>query len=327
MTSKIGWTDETWNIVTGCNKVSPGCRNCYALHMSHRLGHNPKAGEKYKGTTEKTGREPQWTGHVQTHNEELIVPLSLQKPRRIFVCSMSDLFHPDVKVEFIAKVFAVMSGCPQHQFQVLTKRPERMKKLINDDGFCSYVKSTFNSKQLLGNIPMNTPFPGWPLPNVCLGTSVEDKERKFRIAHLRDTLAAVHFLSLEPLLDNMGHMYLKDIDWVIVGGESGKNARLMHPAWVKSIRDQCERKGIPFFFKQWGEYAYYHGLPIPLDHAAKIKYYWQFGKFNRVKPDDPASVLKQYPIACKVGKHEAGNLLDGQKHEEFPDTHNLIPET
>lgn len=210
--SSIEWTESTWNPVTGCSKVSPGCKNCYAERMAARLqamGH-PSYRDGFRVTL-----QPQ----------VLDAPLRWRKPQVVFVNSMSDLFHPEVPDEYILRVFEVMARAEQHQFQILTKRPERVLAM---------------DAVLL-----------WR-PNMWMGTSVEDADRKPRIGLLRQTSARIRFLSIEPLLGPLGRLSLKGIHWVIVGGESGPRARPMEQDWVVSIKAQCERAEVPFFFKQWG---------------------------------------------------------------------------
>ncbi len=210
--SKIEWTDSTWNPVTGCTKVSPGCKNCYAERMARRL--------------QAMGNSNYENGFALTLHEHMLNrPLLIKKPQLIFVNSMSDLFHKNVPLEFIQKIFAVMRKANWHQFQILTKRSERLSEL-----------STKIS---------------WP-DNVWMGVSVENEKYKFRIDHLRNTNAAIKFLSLEPLLGPLGHMDLSNIDWVITGGESGPKARPMKREWVIEIKKQCKQTKVPFFFKQWG---------------------------------------------------------------------------
>jgi protein gp37 len=210
--SNIEWTDATWNPVTGCSKVSPGCKHCYAERFSKRL--------------QRMGVKKYVNGfRVTLHPDSLKIPLDWKKPRKVFVNSMSDLFHEDVPVDFIKDVFHVMRQATWHQFQILTKRSERLREL--------------------------SPHIDWP-SNVWMGVSVENDAYKFRIDHLRETGACVKFLSLEPLLGPLTNMNLDGISWVIVGGESGPGARPMSQEWVISIRDQCRSANIPFFFKQWG---------------------------------------------------------------------------
>lgn len=220
----IEWTDATWNPVVGCSRVSPGCDNCYAITMARRI--EATGNEAYSGTT----TDDDWTGLVKVLPERLDQPLRWRRPRRVFVNSMSDLFHPDVPSSFVAAVFDVMSQTPRHTYQILTKRPQRMAQLM---------KSA-------------VPGPGWPWPHVWLGTSIENDAYTFRARHLAETPAAVRFLSLEPLLGPLPSLDLDGIRWVIVGGESGPNHRPVDPAWVRDIRDRCTDIGIPFFFKQWG---------------------------------------------------------------------------
>jgi protein gp37 len=221
--SSIEWTEATWNPVTGCDRVSPGCDHCYALTLATRLKAMGSPKYQYDGDPRTSG--PGFG--VTLHPDELTAPRRWRRPRRVFVNSMSDLFHPKVSTEFIAEVFAVMADTSQHSYQVLTKRPKRARSVLRD---------------------LNTP----PLRNVWVGVSVEDGERTDRVAVLRETPAAVRFLSCEPLLGPLPSLDLTGIDWVIVGGESGPEARPMREAWVTEIRDNCLDAGIPFFFKQWG---------------------------------------------------------------------------
>ncbi len=210
--SEIEWTESTWNPVTGCTKVSPGCEHCYAERMAHRL---------------KAMGQPNYRNgfKLTVHPHMLDRPLGWKKPQMIFVNSMSDLFHQDVPLDFIQQAFAVMREAHWHTFQVLTKRAERLAALEADLD--------------------------WPA-NVWMGVSVENCDYTGRIDYLRQTRADVKFLSLEPLLGPLPSLDLHQIDWVIVGGESGPGARPMDRAWVTDIRDQCLAAHIPFFFKQWG---------------------------------------------------------------------------
>lgn len=210
--SPIEWTDATWNPVTGCSKVSPGCKHCYAERMANRLKLMGQA--NYRNGFEIT-LQPQM----------LELPLHWKTPRRIFVNSMSDLFHDEVPLSHIKRVFDVMRRAHWHQFQVLTKRAERVREL--------------------------SPMLEWA-PQIWMGVSVENEKYLYRIDHLRKTAAHVKFLSLEPLLGPLLKMNLRGIDWAIVGGESGPGARPIDPAWVTDIRDQCLKAGVAFFFKQWG---------------------------------------------------------------------------
>jgi protein gp37 len=210
--SPIEWTDATWNPVTGCDKISPGCKHCYAERLAHRL--QAMGNRNYKSGFEVT---------LQPHM--LPLPLRWKAPKRIFVNSMSDLFHDQVPLEYIQQVFGVMNQANQHQYQVLTKRAERLEEL---------------SARLL-----------WG-PHIWMGVSVENENYLYRVDHLRRTGAHVKFLSIEPLLGPLGKLNLRGIDWVIVGGESGPGARPMHADWVKDIRNQCLKTGVAFFLKQWG---------------------------------------------------------------------------
>lgn len=210
--SKIEWTECTWNPVTGCTKVSEGCRHCYAERMAHRL---------------KAMGQPNYVnGFRLTVHEHLIsTPLKWKRPQMVFVNSMSDLFHEDVPLDFIQQVFDVMRQAKMHTFQVLTKRSKRLREIGH-------------------MLP-------WP-ENIWMGVTVESAQYSFRVDDLRTTGAKTRFLSIEPMLGPLADLDLHSIDWVIVGGESGPKARSMNPTWVQQMRDHCRAVGVPFFFKQWG---------------------------------------------------------------------------
>lgn len=286
--TKIEWTEATWNPVRGCSIVSEGCRNCYAMRMAHRSN---RPGGAYEGLTRIGPHGPTWTGDVRFVPELLDYPLRLRKPHRIFVNSMSDLFHEKVSFEQISEVFAVMALAPQHTFQLLTKRLERAGEFFQSlsPGNHREVLKLARFVESRYTIPANYE---WPLKNVWLGVSVEDqKTADERIPLLLETPAAVRWISAEPLLGPInldgfldfeyphcsgfvnGHVdegyctkcggHITDsihtnpgskLDWVVVGGESGPGARPMHPDWVRSLRNQCAAAGVPFFFKQWGAY-------------------------------------------------------------------------
>lgn len=301
--SKIEWTDATWNPVAGCTWASPGCDVCYAATMTRRLEAMGKA--DYTGLTTKK----HFNGVVRTLPHKLDAPLRWKKPRMVFVNSMSDLFHKDVPTEFIWQVFCAMQQAPRHTFQILTKRPERMAGVVAE----MYAASCSD-----------------PLPNVWLGTSVENQAMADeRIPHLLDCPAAVRFLSCEPLLGpveltryDVDGRYMPrlpvKLDWVIVGGESGHGARPMHPDWARSLHDQCQAAGVPFFFKQWGEWIEGDAVPggdlggdfrrgvaniLAADGSAND------GHFRRARGD---------VIIRRVGKKNAGRLLDGREWNEYP---------
>jgi protein gp37 len=219
--SGIEWTEATWNPTTGCDQTSPGCDNCYALTLAKRL--RAMGQPKYQNDGDPRTSGPGFK--LTVHEDTLATPYSWKQPRLIFVNSMSDLFHPDVPVDFIRSVFEVMSETPQHTYQVLTKRSKRLASV---------------GKKL-----------DWP-PNVWMGVSVETERYAFRLDHLREVDAAVRFVSAEPLLGPLPNLDLKGIDWLIAGGESGPNARPMAEWWVRDLRDQCGQAGVAFFFKQWG---------------------------------------------------------------------------
>ena len=237
MSDKTGieWTDATWNPVVGCSNVSPACKNCYAARQAARLARmGGKVAAKYAGLTQDSKSGPVWNGTVRLIEPALETPIRWKRPRRIFVNSMSDLFHPSLTDEDIDRVFAVMALCPRHTFQVLTKRPERM---------LAYMEQL--SLEISG--------PAWPLRNVWLGVTVENQRRADeRLPVLLATPAAKRFVSCEPLLGPVD--LCGGVDWVIAGGESGPNARPSHPDWFRSLRDWCDITDTPFHFKQWGEW-------------------------------------------------------------------------
>lgn len=309
----IEWTDATWNPVTGCSKVSAGCKHCYAERDWARMVHLPA----YQGRA---------FTDVACHPERLDQPLRWKKARRVFVNSMSDLFHESVPFEFIDRVFAVMALAKQHVFQVLTKRPERMRdymlrlsksaKLLDDAARTLGYTFEFNGAY----------FVSWPLSNVWLGVTVEDQAAADeRIPLLLDTPAAVRWISAEPLLGpvDLARMSPKmfaakanaltgnwkrdggptkretpTLDWVVVGGESGPNARPIHPQWARSLRDQCASAGVPFLFKQWGEW-----FPHPeiIDAGGSLFHRFEDGTWMQ-----------------RDGKKRAGRLLDGVTHDAYP---------
>lgn len=302
--SLIEWTDATWNPITGCSVVSPGCTNCYAMKLAGtRLKHHPSRA----GLSRDSKAGPVWTGEVRLNEQWLDQPLRWKTPRRIFVCAHGDLFAENVPDSWIDRVFAVMALAPRHTFQVLTKRAARMREYLSPnpeelrDRWYRAVPAgkwyVSVAEAYAGIHPhasdemralYNRPAPAWPLPNVWLGVSVEDQQRAdLRIPDLLATPAAVHFASAEPLLGRIdfrrilvehpvyagvsafqdalvGQLFdlgaspigdTNKLDWIIVGGESGRGARPMHPEWVRSLHDQCDAAGTAFFFKQWGEWA------------------------------------------------------------------------
>ncbi|MCB8835975.1 DUF5131 family protein [Aurantimonas sp. VKM B-3413] len=389
--TKIEWTDATWNPVTGCAVVSPGCTNCYAMKLAGtRLKHLPSRA----GLTIDTRAGPVWNGTIRFNTEWLDQPMRWRRPRRIFVCAHGDLFAEGVTDAMLDQVFAVMALAPQHSFQVLTKRPERMRDYVIDlHRRCRNIGGAATDI-ILGHTAVisgavKTTFPlaagrardtalnqlDAGLPNVWLGVSVEDQQRADqRIPILLDTPAAVRFVSAEPLLGPIdfgvawhgedalesecwgdcawcekGHPPLHNchrgrqseaafmkgrsgLDWIIVGGESGHGARPMHPDWARAIRDQCADAGVPFLFKQWGEWA-----PVTAESDEN-------GELDAVYPitgcSDPSvhrgeqeclfwqgDDVVRWPLidtlpttgVRRVGKKAAGRLLDGVTHDGFPE--------
>jgi protein gp37 len=293
----ISWTNSTWNPIVGCSKVSPGCDNCYAIRDGARLQHL----DTYAGTIE----DGDWTGVVRCLPERLDQPVRWKRPRRIFVNSMADLFHPDVPEPFIGEVFDVTLRAPQHIFQVLTKRPQRMASVLGRF-------RTFGDGWFIGDGGEEMAF-----PNVWLGTSIESDKFAFRANHLRETPAALRFLSLEPLLGPLPNVDLDGIDWVIVGGESGPRARPMHPQWVRDIRDRCVEAGVPFHFKQWGAW----GPAGSMYDTSERTHLVQLDGRDRGIPwggwklDQPlAEPMRRF--GPKVARRE----LDGAVWDQFPDS-------
>jgi|SRR5665213_80561 len=219
--SAIEWTDATWNPTTGCDRTSPGCDHCYAMTLAKRL--KAMGSPKYQNDGSPKTSGPGFA--LTLHPDALLIPYGWNQPRRVFVNSMSDLFHDDVPLSFIREVFAVMADTPQHEYQVLTKRSRRLAKVADELD--------------------------WP-PNVWMGVSIEDDRYVFRANHLRDVPAAVRFLSVEPLIGPVPTLTLDGIDWVIVGGESGPEARPIDASWIEDVRDMCLETETAFFFKQWG---------------------------------------------------------------------------
>ena len=279
--TKIEWADRVWNFIRGCSRVSSGCEGCYAEAIARRFSGE---GHPYAGTISERGK---WNGNITFHEHKPLEALKWKKPQRVFVNSMSDLFHENVKDEWIDKAFAIMALTPHITYQVLTKRPDLMQEYLLNKKVLSRI--AYRMGQIVGatknvefmrlgstkvsELELHCLSRMFQLPNVWLGVSVEDqKTANERIPHLLKVPAAVRFLSVEPLLGEIDlsvYLFASGIDgepaprnepmlpclhWVIVGGESGANARPMHPDWVRSIRDQCQAAGVPFFFKQWGEW-------------------------------------------------------------------------
>lgn len=323
--TKIEWTRSddgtpgaTWNPVTGCTKLSPaspGCQNCYASTFAERFRGAP-------GHYFERGFD------VQLRPDKLGLPLRWTKPRKVFVNSMSDLFHDKVPDEFIAKVFSVMACADHHTFQLLTKRHGRMRSLLTSEAFRELV---FKCQAL--DLPGDVMGDYWPLPNVWLGVSTEDQKRAdLRIPALLDTPAAARFVSAEPLLgpidlhgDPIGKdsvFWIGHLDWVIVGGESGSGARPMHPDWARSLRDQCLAAGVPFLFKQWGEWRWTREADDYEYERAHGDLYPN-AKWETVSPDGVIAADNiphpGYATMQRVGKKRAGRELDGRTWDQYPE--------
>lgn len=359
--TRIEWTDATWSPVTGCTKVSEGCTHCYIertppFRMQGRKFRCPRCDgsgyvEDSDGNRLAFGKRGQFipgdrcsrcsgtgragigdTTGVRLHEDRLTVPLRWRKPRRVFVCSMADLFHGSIPDEFIARVFAVMALAPQHTFQILTKRPHRMRSLLRSVEFADLLGECIVEVND-GRAEYSISF---PLPNVHIGVSVEDqKTADLRIPLLLTTPAAVRWLSCEPLLGPVNLPACRclgvgsithgrhwpdtvcdqcggsgsQIDWVVVGGESGPGARPMHPDWARSLRDQCAAADVPFLFKQWGEWAP-DGFGIGRLQRGRT----YVGGIIHVESGE----LPYREIMTRVGKRNAGRELDGVLHDAYP---------
>ncbi len=343
--TKIEWTNATWNPVTGCSVVSAGCKHCYAMKLAGtRMKNHPSRA----GLTIDTAAGPVWNGQVRFNEQWLDQPLRWSRPRRIFVCAHGDLFHESVPDTWIDRVFAVMALAPQHTFQVLTKRAERMHAYLADSGYRAEMigidaEAMSGLDRHLADGSQRWPL---PLPNVHLGVSVENQAAADeRITLLLATPAAVRWISAEPLL---GHIDIVlacwqasddivmrfdrtpleeiaevpkflGINWVVCGGESGVNARPMHPDWARSLRDQCSGAGVPFLFKQWGEYGpcelYPPSDPAPYSCVTFSGTHLQ-GEHAISGGGGPGD--NSVEIIARFGKKKAGRLLDGVLHDEYP---------
>lgn len=299
--SKIEWTDATWNPITGCSVTSPGCTNCYAMRLAGtRLKHH----HSRAGLTVESKAGPVWNGEVRLNEAWLDQPLRMRRPRRIFVCAHGDLFHEQVPDEWIDRVMIKMIGAKHHILQVLTKRSTRMRAYMmrfkpDGDGYV-----TRDGRAALGAYPRGWPIfadDNFPPKHIWLGVSVEDRARLKRLEDLRHTPSAVRFVSFEPLLENLGVVDLSGIRWLIVGGESGPDARPMHPDWARSLRDQCQAAGVPFFFKQHGEW-------IGNSQLGDLPPGW----------DVAGCYFDPQTAAYRIGKRAAGRLLDGREWNEMP---------
>lgn len=317
--SKIEWCDDTWNPVLGCSKISPGCTHCYAMSQVYRMAHNPnpKVKAANEGLTVLNGAGLNWTGKVRLIPERLEIPLRTRKPTTYFVNSLSDLFHESLDYDDTMAVLRRAGVSQWHRFQVLTKRADRMEGMLlgrywRNLGKCERADSYYVPVILDEHRPGDMPF----LPNVWLGVSVESRDYLSRIDCLRRTPAAVRFLSLEPLLEDLGTLDLTGIHWVIVGGESGPNARPMHPQWVRNLRDQCVAAGVPFFFKQHGNWVSPANSPLPgVSRRRQSLWLHRNGSMMGATPNDP---VDGWVLMSEVGKKKAGRALDGRTWDEMP---------
>lgn len=316
-TTSIEWTEATWNPVRGCTKISPGCKHFYAETFA----------ERWRGVP---GHPYEQGFDLRLVPEKLAEPLRRRKPTTYFVNSMSDLFHEQVPFEYIAAVFGVMAACPQHTFQVLTKRPERMREWLawiveqlpscHPRGPARGVLWHAWDRGVEAASPTRNEHATWPLPNVWLGVSVEDRKHGLpRIEHLRRAPFALRGLSIEPLLEDLGELDLAGIDWVIVGGEGGYGARPMHPEWARSIRDQCVAAGVPFFFKQHGDWRPAENGDVfnTADGASGRSPAYNLSLDGTVHCFHKDSIVSGVPM-LRVGKSKAGRELDGRTWDDMP---------
>lgn len=379
--TKIEWADRTWNPLLGCAKVSPGCDNCYAIKTAHlRAGNpNPKVADAFEGLTRYRQGRLDWTGRINLLDDRLTQPMTWKKPSKIFVNSQSDLFHSDVPDSFIAQVFAVMAATPRHTYQILTKRHARMRTLLNDQVFRAAVRAKMPDGQRPepGHMawPLNNVWMGvsvedqkraelripalldtpaavrWLSCEPLLGPVDLDRPRCQH--HDRDEIftdaAGIEWCG-DCVADggtgelSYGHWldpYNDGIAWVVVGGESGSNARPMHPDWARALRDQCAERGVPFFFKQWGEYRPVPILEAPEMSGGRAIEHPRWGGLCSIQIHEPGPsgtmrngswrpmvpgdrtrgglvMLDEKVMACKVGKTRAGRELDGRTWDEFP---------
>jgi protein gp37 len=291
MKTNIEWADYSWNPVIGCSKVNTGCKNCYAEKMANRLASMP--GEHAKQYRKIINMGGKWNETTCLVKSQLKKPYGWKKPRRIFVCSMGDLFHPSVKIEWIESVFMVMQDNPQHTFLLLTKRPHVMNLVFKSLGINAG---------------------GRIAPNIWVGFSAANQDTfNGSIGHMAQIPAAVRFVSIEPFLGKIELPQYPVLDWVIAGGESGGNARPTNPAWVRSLVDQCEKLEIPLFFKQWGEWAPFSCLTRreQRDKARK-------GLLKSYSFDESGFKLNLAQRSFRIGKKQAGNTVDGFTWENFP---------
>lgn len=310
----ISWTDVTWSVTRGCSLVSPGCKNCYAMRQGNRFKGD---GGTYEGLVQLTSHGPLWTGEVIEVEKHLLDPLHWRRPRRVFPNSMSDLFHEKIRDVFLDRVFAVMSQCPQHHFQLLTKRTKRLVDYLTDP---DRVDAIDEAAGTFGWCHANVQY-RWPLPNVWIGFSAENQhwfdQRWCDVAPLAQAGWRL-WCSAEPLL---GPIDIRNaiccLDWLVTGGESGPRARPPHPDWFRRLRDTCTSAEVPFHLKQWGEFQ--HGSGFRDDALVVLN----DGRWARYADDFDSDTRNNWSsfraeMMAPVGKKAAGATLDGREWREFP---------
>lgn len=318
MPSKIEWTDEVLEVSGGCTKCSPGCTNCWAIREVWRMAHNPLLGDKWQGLVEKKDGVLNWTGKIKCFDDAL--DKLRKKPTTYFINSKADLFHKDVPFEFIDKVVAVIALCPQHTFQVLTKRPDKMLEYFTEERMINWKDGTSNIINE-GILPLN---------NLRLGVSICNQKELDEKMPIALQIAGLDWISFEPLLGDIKmplpckkSVFWTGLKWVVVGGESGPGARPMHPDWPRNIRDQCVASGVPFFMKQWGEWIDHSLTDIrPTKKNARIVFLdgstqpWSILYDGR---EYDATVRRGGRTVIRVGKKKAGRMLDGKYWEQLPE--------
>lgn len=310
--SHIEWTDATWNPITGCSVVSPGCINCYAMRLA---GTRLRAHPSRAGLTRPTKAGPVWNGDVRLNEQWLDQPLRWKRPRMIFVCAHGDLFHESVPDAWIDRVFAVMVLANNLTYQLLTKRSARMRRYLSDGGRLARIVS---AAMEMSGYSAGEIAPKWPLPNVWLGVSAErQQEADERLPDLKATPAAVRWVSYEPALGPIGWTGFEWLQWIVSGGESGPGARPSHPDWHRATRDFCTANGIAYHFKQWGAWLDERSATAQ-GYAPDASMFDRDGRPHGDRWRFYDANDRNGGALIRVGKKAAGRLLDGREHNDMP---------